>query len=87
MRFLPIDCKPTVWIFEYARSLQVFITIPASGAGKTTLLKIIRLLESPDDGKLDVFEYDFRRLSDDEKSKLRLRKIGLYFNSSTSYHR
>lgn len=50
-----------------------------SGAGKTTLLKIIGLLESPDDGKLDVFGYDSRILSDDEKSKLRLHKIGFIF--------
>jgi len=50
-----------------------------SGAGKTTLLKIIGLLENPDDGKLKIFGYDPRRLNDDEKSKLRLHRIGFIF--------
>jgi len=57
-----------------------FITIRGkSGAGKTTLLKIIGLLESPNDGKLKMFGQDAERLSDDEKSNLRLHHIGFVF--------
>jgi len=57
-----------------------FVTIRGkSGAGKTTLLKIIGLLESPDDGKLKIFGHDAERLSDDEKSNLRLHYIGFVF--------
>ena len=57
-----------------------FVTIRGkSGAGKTTLLKIIGLLESPDDGKLKIFGHDAERLSDNEKSNLRLHHIGFVF--------
>jgi len=59
-----------------------FISIRAkSGAGKTTLLKIIGLLENPDNGSYKLFQKDTKQLKDEEKSKIRLNKIGYIFQS------
>jgi len=57
-----------------------FISIRGkSGAGKTTLLKIMGLLEEPDKGEIKLFGRTANGLSDDEKSELRLHKIGFVF--------
>ncbi|MBC7130790.1 ABC transporter ATP-binding protein [Candidatus Bathyarchaeota archaeon] len=50
-----------------------------SGAGKTTLLKIIGMLENPDRGEVKLFGKPVNNLSDDEKSRLRLKSIGFIF--------
>lgn len=50
-----------------------------SGVGKTTLLKIIGLLEEPDEGVVKLFGGAVSELSDDERSKIRLYKIGFIF--------
>lgn len=50
-----------------------------SGAGKTTLLKIVGLLEEPDRGEVRVFNQNVSSLSDDEKSNIRLYKMGFIF--------
>ncbi|MEM0489453.1 MAG: ATP-binding cassette domain-containing protein, partial [Candidatus Bathyarchaeia archaeon] len=57
-----------------------FISIRGkSGVGKTTLLKIIGLLESPDHGEVKILGKAANKLSDHEKSKLRLKAIGFIF--------
>jgi putative ABC transport system ATP-binding protein len=57
-----------------------FISIRGkSGAGKTTLLKIMGLLEDPDKGEVKLFGRTVNGLSDDEKSELRLHRIGFVF--------
>jgi putative ABC transport system ATP-binding protein len=57
-----------------------FISIRGkSGVGKTTLLKIIGLLEMPDKGEVKLLGRKVNGLSDDEKSELRLHKIGFVF--------
>ena len=50
-----------------------------SGVGKTTLLRIIGLLEIPDIGEVRLFGKPTYRLSDDEKSNIRLYSIGFIF--------
>jgi putative ABC transport system ATP-binding protein len=50
-----------------------------SGVGKTTLLKLVGLLEEPDRGEVKLFGRAANRLSDNEKSELRLHHIGFVF--------
>jgi len=57
-----------------------FISIRGkSGVGKSTLLRIIGLLETPNEGNVKLFGKSVHRLSDDQKSNLRLRSIGFIF--------
>lgn len=57
-----------------------FITVRGkSGVGKTTLLRIIGLLETPDRGEVKLFGRATHRLSDGEKSSMRLHSIGFIF--------
>jgi putative ABC transport system ATP-binding protein len=57
-----------------------FISIRGkSGVGKTTLLKIMGLLETPDKGEVRLFGRTVNGLNDDEKSELRLHRIGFVF--------
>jgi putative ABC transport system ATP-binding protein len=58
----------------------VAVTGP-SGSGKTTFLNVAGLLETFDSGSLRVDDRDVRRLSDDERSRLRNEKIGFVFQS------
>jgi putative ABC transport system ATP-binding protein len=53
----------------------------ASGSGKSTLLNIIAGLDVPDDGSVRVRGRELSRLSDDERSDLRLHEIGFVFQS------
>ncbi|MEM0471730.1 MAG: ABC transporter ATP-binding protein [Sulfolobales archaeon] len=54
-----------------------FISIRGrSGVGKTTLLKIAGLLETPDRGVVKILGRDVGRLSDGERSSIRLHYIG-----------
>jgi len=50
-----------------------------SGVGKSTLLKILGCLETPDSGAVFLFGQDLTKLSDGQRSELRLRNIGLVF--------
>lgn len=50
-----------------------------SGMGKTTLFKLIGLLESTDQGETRLFGKDVQVLGDAERSRLRLRELGLVF--------
>ena len=50
-----------------------------SGVGKTTLLKIIGLLELPSEGEVRLFGKSVQKISDNEKSNIRLNHIGFVF--------
>jgi putative ABC transport system ATP-binding protein len=58
----------------------VAITGP-SGSGKTTFLNVAGLLETFDAGALRIEDQDVGRMSDDERSRMRNRKIGFIFQS------
>lgn len=55
--------------------------IGASGSGKSTLLNMIGCIDDPDSGQILVDGIDVTKLSDDDKSRLRNRKIGFIFQS------
>ena len=50
-----------------------------SGAGKSTLLNIIGTLDNLSNGKLLIDGQDVNSLSEDEKAKIRMKKIGFIF--------
>lgn len=50
-----------------------------SGCGKSTLLHLIGGLDRPTEGRVHIDGQELNRLSDDELSKLRRRKIGFVF--------
>src|SRR5262245_19315413 len=52
-----------------------------SGSGKSTLLNLIAGLEGPSSGRVFLAERDLTRLSDDDRSRLRLEHIGFVFQS------
>jgi putative ABC transport system ATP-binding protein len=53
----------------------------ASGSGKTTLLGLLAGLDSPSEGKIQLLGKDIANLSEDQRAKLRLGKIGFVFQS------
>ena len=58
---------------------EITALLGPSGSGKSTLLHIAGLLDSPTDGCI-IFEYKkIEELSDDEKTSLRLHKIGFVY--------
>ena len=52
-----------------------------SGCGKSTLLNLIAGLDIPSSGRVVVTGEELSRLSDDERSDLRLQRIGFVFQS------
>jgi len=52
-----------------------------SGSGKTTLLNILGCVEKPTSGSYSLAGEDVARLSDAERSTLRLRRIGFVFQA------
>lgn len=52
-----------------------------SGCGKSTMMHLIGLLEVPSSGKLLLEGKDVSRLSDDDLSEIRNRKVGFVFQS------
>lgn len=59
-----------------------FVTILGrSGAGKTTLLKLIGLLEKVNKGELIVFGRNAEELSEEDRAKMRLDRMGFVFQA------
>ncbi len=57
-----------------------FISIRGkSGVGKSTLLRILGFLETPDLGSVRLFDQEVSKLSDSQRSNLRLKNVGLIF--------
>jgi putative ABC transport system ATP-binding protein len=50
-----------------------------SGCGKSTLLYLIGGLDTPSEGTVSIFDKDFNKLKDKEKSKIRREDIGFVF--------
>ena len=63
-----------------ARSEIVSITGP-SGSGKSTLLNCLAGLDEVDEGEIRVDGLDLRRMTDNERTDLRARRIGFVFQS------
>jgi putative ABC transport system ATP-binding protein len=63
---------------EVAQGEFVAVTGP-SGSGKTTFLTIAGLLEAPTAGRYELDGVDVSALGDDERSRIRNRKIGFIF--------
>lgn len=55
--------------------------IGASGSGKSTLLNMVGCIDDPDHGSIKVDGTEVTTLADDDKSRLRNRKIGFIFQS------
>lgn len=66
--------------FEVKRGEMIAIMGP-SGSGKSTLMHIIGFLDRPTSGKYFFEEKDVSKLSDDELSYMRLKKVGFVFQS------
>jgi len=58
----------------------VFLAGP-SGSGKTTLLSILGCLLTPDSGSLQVLGHDVTRLSPDERTAFRRRRLSFIFQN------
>lgn len=58
---------------------QFVSIVGPSGAGKSTLLHVVGALDVPDSGTIRVDGEDIGRLSDDEQSEFRRRKVGFIF--------
>jgi putative ABC transport system ATP-binding protein len=52
-----------------------------SGSGKSTLLTILGGIEAPSSGRVTLEDVDLTQLSEDERTKLRRRRIGFVFQS------
>jgi len=61
------------------RSGEFLAVMGPSGSGKTTLLNLIAGVDTPTSGRVIVAGNDFRDLSDDARSDLRLQHIGFVF--------
>jgi len=60
---------------------ELVAIVGPSGSGKTTLLNILGLLDNPTSGELYLNEKNAASLSDKEKRKIRLHKIGFIFQN------
>ena len=58
---------------------KIYMIVGESGAGKTTLLNIIGTLDSLTKGNLYIDGKDVTKLNENEKAKLRMKKIGFIF--------
>lgn len=61
---------------------QLVSIVGHSGAGKSTLLRIVAGIDPPSEGRVVLLGRDLGRLSEDERSDLRLRRVGLVFQAS-----
>ncbi|UCE73896.1 MAG: ABC transporter ATP-binding protein [Methanomassiliicoccales archaeon] len=57
-----------------------------SGSGKTTLLSIIGCIDTPTKGSILLNGYDASKLSQKELAKIRLKRIGIVFQSHNLIH-
>lgn len=55
--------------------------VGTSGSGKSTLLNMIGCIDSPDSGSLIIEDKDLTKLSEDEKSDFRNKRIGFIFQN------
>ena len=55
--------------------------IGASGSGKSTLLNMIGCIDQPDSGVIKIDDIEVTHLTDNDKSRLRNKKIGFIFQS------
>ena len=60
---------------------QFLSVVGASGSGKSSLLNLIAGLDTPSAGRVIVHGHDLARMSDDERSDLRLQRIGFVFQA------
>ena len=60
---------------------ELIAIVGPSGSGKTTLLNILGLLDNPTSGELYINGKNAANLSDKEKRKIRLHKIGFIFQN------
>jgi putative ABC transport system ATP-binding protein len=60
---------------------QFLCIMGPSGSGKSTLLHLIAGLDAPTTGRVILGERDLTQLSEDERSDLRLRRLGFVFQS------
>ncbi|WP_253661858.1 ABC transporter ATP-binding protein [Williamsia maris] len=58
---------------------QFVSIVGPSGAGKSTLLHVVGALDVPDSGTIRVDGEDIGRLTDDQQSEFRRRKVGFIF--------
>ena len=81
-----VDVHKSYGLTEVLRGVNLaikpgeFVSIRGkSGVCKTNLFKIIGLLETADKGTVNIFGKDASTLSDDQKTELRLKQMGLVF--------
>src|SRR6266545_778080 len=60
---------------------ELTAVVGPSGSGKSTLLNLVGCIDEPDRGRVLVEGIDAATLGDDERSRLRNRKIGFIFQS------
>ncbi len=53
----------------------------ASGSGKTTLLHLVGGLDIPDEGDVHIENFNINRLSDEERTLFRRRRLGIVFQA------
>jgi len=66
--------------FSFGRG-EYWAVMGSSGSGKSTLLNILGCLDRPSTGRYRIDGADVSRLSDDELSEIRSRKLGFVFQS------
>jgi putative ABC transport system ATP-binding protein len=68
-------------ISTQVRSGELVAIMGPSGSGKSTLLTIFGGIESPSSGKVFLEGVDLTQLSEDDRTKLRRRRVGFVFQS------
>jgi len=63
------------------RAGELTALVGPSGSGKSTLLNLVGCIDEPDAGRVLVEGVDVATLTDDERSRLRNRKVGFIFQS------
>lgn len=60
---------------------KIYMILGKSGSGKSTLLNIIGLLDDPTSGDVIIDNKSVRNLNSNEKSEIRMKKLGFVFQS------